>query len=139
MRADTPKVQAVPGRCPGCEAVLCLEPTKATGEVPCPYCGRALWFLRFYHRRPEMHYYVAEDVSPRKRAAILKACGRWVTLEDPGGWARMHLDSLGLVEFILELEGDLGPKGVEQGLEKFPRELTSFGEFLDWVIYDWPE
>src|SRR5689334_7013595 len=35
-----------PGRCPACEAAVPLDPPQRYGEVPCPRCGKRLWFAK---------------------------------------------------------------------------------------------
>jgi hypothetical protein len=139
MKAQTQKPQAGPSRCPECQAIFCLEPTAPTGEVPCPYCRRPLWFVWLYHRHPEVFYYPAGDVSARKRAAILEVFGRWVSLQRPGLLNRLRLGSTDLVEFILDFEERLDPRRSGRVWETLTKRLSSFGEFLDWVIYDCPE
>jgi hypothetical protein len=36
--------EGVPGRCPACEAAVCVEPSWPTGDAPCPRCGTLVWF-----------------------------------------------------------------------------------------------
>jgi hypothetical protein len=36
--------EGIPNRCPICGADVRIEPSKPSGDAPCPQCGALLWF-----------------------------------------------------------------------------------------------
>ena len=36
--------EGTPNRCPLCGNAVWVEPSRATGDAPCPHCGTLLWF-----------------------------------------------------------------------------------------------
>lgn len=88
-----------PNRCPLCGAAVRIEPSRPFGDAPCPACGTLLWFIsadkgaRFFNPRdPGLVDLLAArlGVSPEFISA--------------GGWSEAGIDSLDLVELVMELE-----------------------------------
>jgi hypothetical protein len=50
ISSRTPEGQ--PNRCPVCDNVLRLEPSRPSGDAPCPFCGSLLWFPQPLCNRP---------------------------------------------------------------------------------------
>jgi hypothetical protein len=96
-------------RCPTCGAPLWAPPAEPFGSRRCPRCGAELWVVgfssgpRFFVRRPgeSLADFVADLAAGRLGPA------------DEVGAALKTIDSLDLVEFILELEerGQAGFQG----------------------------
>jgi hypothetical protein len=116
---------AVRGRrlCPACGSPVRADPYRLAGEVFCPHCGRRLWFFRL---RGEVRLYDPGSVPDGKREQI-EALMAWIR-ESPlnlsGG-----MDSLDIVEFIMDLEEKLG---LETLLEEGTR-LISLRDVIDYL------
>jgi acyl carrier protein len=106
-----------PGRCPICEAVVCIEPSGLTGDAPCPQCGQLLWFVVL---PTEMRLYPLDEIPEEKRqrlAEILDAFGGTIQ------------DSLDVVELVMDL--DVVPED--------PNQIQSLGDLLDYFLRHPPD
>ena len=77
--------EGVPNRCPVCGAVVCVEPSRPSGDAPCPRCGHLLWFL----------------------------CNKLGVTAEQVTWETSFVDDLGaesldLVELVMGLEEEFG-------------------------------
>ncbi len=94
-----------PNRCPVCGSEVCIEPSKPTGEAPCPRCGVLLWFLAL----PEGVRLFDDQTAERFRGAITGVLAEFFQTSEEDAWERVTgADSLELVEVVLELEGEFG-------------------------------
>jgi hypothetical protein len=112
------------GRCPLCGAAVRVEPSCLTGDAPCPRCGRLLWFVllaagaRFYDRAA---------IEPRRRLLVERALARACA-------GRRVVDSLDVVELVMELEEELGCTIPDHAVEKF----RSPGDLIDYLVRQGP-
>lgn len=89
-----------PHRCPICGKVVALEPSKPVGDLICPKCAHLLaWFQERY----------GDDVKPS--SSFLEVLGT-------------DTDSLDIVEFVMDLEDDLGVSLQEEDAEEFVKIKT---------------
>ena len=98
-----------PNRCPICAAAIHVEPSNPPGDAPCPNCGTLLWFSK----TPDgLWFYDEETARPIRRRILDLICDNLGVnkeqltydlsfAEVPG------VDSLDLVEFIMEIEEEL--------------------------------
>ena len=121
--------EGVPGNCPICDAVICLEPSGPVGDAPCPYCGSLLWFVQL---AGQVQYYAVEEIPVTKRRKIYDAIANWA--RDSGiDFNAVHvLDSFDLAQLFLELESALGIKIAE----KDARNLRTLGDVIDLLVRD---
>jgi acyl carrier protein len=129
MRTSSRTPEGVPGNCPVCDAVLCLEPVAAVGGAPCPYCDRPLWFVHF---AGHMLFYPEEAVSEVRRqrfAAAFMQVGQKQGLD-----LRMQdeLDSLDLIDIFRELERAMGV----HISEKTARQIRNVRDLIDLLVLD---
>jgi acyl carrier protein len=95
--------EGTPNRCPVCGSEVRIEPTQPFGDAPCPVCGILLWFVAV---GSETRYFVTTD----ELVEGLLAERLGVSLESlrGGRWRELGIDSLDVVELIMELEEELG-------------------------------
>lgn len=113
--------EGVPGQCPICEKLICVDPSLPTGDVPCPRCGTLLWFVV---AEGAYRFYPQGDISPRKKQLLELL-------------ANAPTDSLEFVEFVMELEEEFGSDG--GGLAEKMQEMRSIGDFIDYIIREMPD
>jgi acyl carrier protein len=128
MKTPSRPPEGVPGNCPVCGAVICLEPSGPVGDVPCPYCGQLLWFVQLWRH---VKYFRAEDVAPTVRRKIHDVIAAWARKNGRDLWYFHDLDSLDMVELILDLETELG---VTISLED-ARNLKNVGDVIDHIVH----
>lgn len=103
MTISTRTPEGTPNRCPVCGHAFRIEPSCPIGDAPCPACGTLLWFVtgaaeaRFFD--PETAGLI-ELVAARR--GVSPAAVRASRLDELG------LDSLEIVELVMELEEQLG-------------------------------
>jgi acyl carrier protein len=117
-----------PNRCPVCRKAVCIEPSAPSADAPCPHCGTLLWFLR---TPTGVQIYSDENIL-RIRDEILQAFheklgipahqyASLTSLRDG-----LALDSLDLVEFIMELE--------EESLHTPVMRDLPLGEIIEYLL-----
>jgi acyl carrier protein len=124
--------EGVPTQCPLCAAVICLEPTGALGEATCPYCRGRLWFVQLF---PHGLYYPDKDVSPAKRHKIAAVLDKWAAKMQQGALTVDDLDSMEIVEIVLEMEVTLGVHLTEEVV----REMKSLADLIDYFVRECPD
>jgi acyl carrier protein len=124
--------EGVPSQCPVCAAVICLEPTGSLGEATCPYCQRRLWFVQVF---PHGLYYPDEEVSLVKRQKIAVVLTKWAAKTRQGTLAVDDLDSMELVEIVMEMEQILGVSLTEEAV----REMKSLADLIDYFVRECPD
>jgi acyl carrier protein len=130
----------LPGLCPVCESLVCIDATSLTGDAPCPHCGHPLWFVNV---PPRARCYRREDISRAKQLqieAVLRILYSHVGLKVPGeadGSAldELDLDSLDLVELVLELEEELDITIAEEAAGRF----RTLGDLIDYLVRELPD
>jgi hypothetical protein len=105
MSKPTPHREGIPGTCPLCDVVLCLEPANAVGDVSCPYCDRPLWFVHF---AGHMLYYPQEAVSAARRHKMAAAFAQIAAKYGVDLRTQDELDSLDLIDVFRHLERAMG-------------------------------
>jgi acyl carrier protein len=110
--------EGVPNHCPVCEGVICLDPSEPLGDAPCPMCGSLLWFIRTSHGM--RLYPVDGDLAFREKLA--KWAEAFVAIE--------AIDSLDVVELVMEIEGDFGVTIPDEEAEN----IKSTGDLLDYLV-----
>jgi acyl carrier protein len=130
-----------PGLCPVCESVVCVEPPALTGDAPCPHCGHLLWFVNV---SPRARFYRSEDVSAGKRVQVQAALeviysrlNAGVPAERGGGTPGLELglDSLDLLELVMQIEADLGVTIPDGAAARF----RTLGELVDYLVRELPD
>jgi acyl carrier protein len=124
--------EGVPGHCPLCDAIICLEPSGPIGDAPCPYCGQLLWFV---HVPPQICYFALDEVRAAKREKLAALLSRWVKKDAAGNWLALDLESLDATEFILEAEAALGMRLDEEKT----RDLRNLGDLIDYLVSESPD
>jgi acyl carrier protein len=127
MKTPTRTPEGVPGNCPLCDAVICLEPSGPVGDAPCPYCGHLLWFVQL---AGQVQYYSAEDVPATRRQKIYDVIANWARDNEVDLNAVHELDSFDLAQLFLELESEL----CITITEKDARELRTLGDVIDHLV-----
>jgi hypothetical protein len=105
MNISSRTPEGEPALCPVCGTHVQVEPSLVYGDAPCPACGSLLWFLKL---GPQVLVFRPSHQSRRKELA------RFLAERLGGGESQVgaHIESLGsddldsleLVELILELE-----------------------------------
>jgi acyl carrier protein len=98
-----------PNRCPICGNLVRIEPSLF-GEAPCPCCGHLLWFLVL---RGQPHFFLPEESPELRERVLARICenlgvNKDALLSDPSFRSEVGIDSLDLVELVLELEEEFG-------------------------------
>jgi hypothetical protein len=98
-----------PAECPICGARARVEPSLNFGDAPCPSCGSLQWFVRVGDHR----FYFAPSGSARRGdladiLAELLELDREELMRDPSILDRLDLDSLDLVELVMQYEDEFG-------------------------------
>lgn len=133
LLSKTPRtLEGVPSQCPLCAAIICLEPAGSLGEATCPYCRGRLWFVQVF---PHGLYYPNAEVSPAKRQKIAAVVTKWAATTRQGALAVDDLDSMELVELVLEMEQLLGVRLTEDAV----REMKSLTDLLDFLVRECPD
>lgn len=95
MTVSSRTPEGEPGRCPVCGHAVRVEPSRPFGDAPCPACGTLLWFAgpRFF--------------DPADAALVDRLAERLGVSPDAlraGRWDEAGVDSLDVVELLMELE-----------------------------------
>jgi len=95
--------EGTPNRCPVCGHAFRIESSRPFGDAPCPACGTLLWFVT---EAAEARFFDPETAGlielVASRLGVSAATVRAGRLDDLG------LDSLDVVELVMELEEELG-------------------------------
>jgi acyl carrier protein len=125
-----------PGHCPACGAAVSAGPSETYGNVPCPECGKRLWFCK----QPEgTWFHDAEKVAlVRERVLRLVAEGLGVDpskVTDASAFVEdLGADSLDVVELVMSLEEEFEVKIPDAEAEK----LKTVGQLIDWLMRHMP-
>ena len=91
-----------PNHCPICGNQVCIEPSLPVGDAPCPACGSLLWFIE---RDEEVLFFDPELSGLLERVA--ERLGVDPDALRAGRFDDLGLDSLSVVELVMELEEEL--------------------------------
>ena len=96
-----------PAACPVCGEVVSIEPSLYFYDAPCPSCGKLLWFFRLGDKnvllRPGDE---ARAKGLMKTLAESLGCSELELRRNPDLAEQLNMDSLDVVELILQLEAD---------------------------------
>ena len=97
-----------PAECPICGEVVRIEPSVYFSDAPCPSCGTLLWFIRL----GEQNVLVNPSKAARRKGLLrilseLTGASELLLQSNPESFDRLELDSMQLVELIMELEDEL--------------------------------
>lgn len=101
-----------PNCCPVCGNTVRIEPSLF-GEAPCPCCGYLLWFFTL---KGEAHFFLSEESTEIRERLLTRICEKLRIERDTLIWnssglsfqSEAGIDSLDLVELVMELEEELG-------------------------------
>ncbi len=108
-------------RCPTCDKLIAVDPSRLTGEALCPRCRARPWFVVV---RGAVRLYRRSDISPRKQK-IIEAL------------AAASPDSLDFVELVMDLEEEFRDE-IDIPANKI-LEIRSVGELIDYIIRELPD
>ena len=121
------------GRCLVCGAMVVVESSYPAGDAPCSGCGALLWFVR---TSQGLRLYDEETVPAEKRLRIAAALDRIfadlgaVRAGAPAGatvFREMGMDSLDVVELVMDLEADFGLTILDEEAQ----EMHCLGDLID--------
>ena len=103
MTVSSRTPEGTPNCCPICGYHFRIEPSRPSGDAPCPACGSLLWFVA---GGDEPRFFDAEAVGLVERAAA--RLGVSPDVLRPERLDELDLDSLDVVELVMELEEQHG-------------------------------
>jgi acyl carrier protein len=103
--------EGLPHRCPLCGQESSLEPSFPGGDSTCPNCGHLLWWFRD-------RLGISADLSPEMFAF------------DSSLMSDLGLDSLDLVELIIELEEEFGVTIPDEAAES----ITTVADAIRYIV-----
>jgi hypothetical protein len=93
--------EGAPNRCPICRSAIRIEPSRPFGDAPCPNCGCLLWFVA---GKSETRFYNSAD--ERLINLLAKRFNVDPDLIRADRWNELDIDSLDVVEMIMEFESE---------------------------------
>ena len=125
-----------PGQCPLCGAAVPSPPAETYGNLPCPQCGKSLWFCK---QSEGVWYHDAAKVAPvRERVVqvVAKQLGAdATTITDATSFMNdLGADSLDVVELVMSLEEEFGVKIPDEEAEK----IKTVGQLVNWLMLHLP-
>jgi hypothetical protein len=91
-------------RCPVCQNEVRVEPSQVFGDATCPVCGSLLWFFAAGSAARLFGHDEGERMEIRLRAMVAERLGINPDAVRDGDWQELGIDSLDLVELVMELE-----------------------------------
>jgi acyl carrier protein len=129
MRTSSRSLEGVPGTCPACGTVICLEPAGPVGDAPCPYCGQVLWFIHFVG---QMLFYRREDVAAVRRQKMADALAQWAKKHGADLRVADELDSLDIIDVFHHLERALCVRITDESA----RRIRTFRDVMDLLVLE---
>jgi acyl carrier protein len=129
MRTSSRTLEGVPGHCPECDAVICLEPAGPVGDASCPYCGQPLWFVHF---AGQMLFYRDEEVAGTRRQKMADALEQWSKKRRADVRRVDELDSLDIIDVFHQLERALGVRITDESA----RRIRTFRDVIDLLVLE---
>jgi acyl carrier protein len=123
--------EGVPNTCPLCHSPICIEPSQPSGDAPCPRCGALLWFIG---TEDEFRYYDSAVIGPIREKILQLLCDNLGVNRDRVSEAtsfehEVGVDSLDIVELVMELEEEFGVVVTDEDAEKI-RTVRDAIEYL---------
>jgi acyl carrier protein len=120
--------EGVPNHCPICDTIICIEPSHPPGDAPCPNCGTLLWF---FQTSEGMRLYESKSVAGLSEKIMKIICDRLGTNKEITPTTPLHenVDSLELVELMMELEAEFGITIPDDQAEK----IRTVGDVIDCI------
>jgi len=101
--------EGLPNHCPVCREEVRIEPSQLFGDAPCPNCGCLLFFVSLSSKDRMFFEYEAADLI-RERIVDLLVNDLGISREaleaNPKSLEELKVDSLDIVELMMELEDD---------------------------------
>jgi acyl carrier protein len=132
VRVSSRTPEGEPNLCPVCGALICVEPSTPSCDGPCPSCGVLLWFLRT--STGVRLYEINRIAAVRERIANILARTLHVGKEElerrVRSFEELRMDSLDIVELVMELEEELGFTIPDAEA----RRLRTVADLVDWLV-----
>lgn len=98
-----------PNHCPVCKKKICIEPSVLFGDAPCPNCGCLLWFVVSGSDTRFLPFEESADLREQVIKIIAEhlSVNENTVLNDPSIWKKLGVDSLDMVELVMELEEEI--------------------------------
>ena len=103
--------QPVPqNRCPLCEGEVRTESSVLFGEIPCPNCGKQLWYVGAANEARFFDYATSDDLREKTYSFVAERLelDREKVKLDPSILDELNVDSLEALEMLMDLEEELG-------------------------------
>jgi hypothetical protein len=97
-----------PNRCPVCQGEVRIEPSKLSGDAPCPNCGCLLWFVALSSN--EQMFFEHEKVRERIIEHLVNNLGVAREALESRSLEELKIDSLDIAELMMELEDEFGTR-----------------------------
>lgn len=95
--------EGFPEHCPVCAQAICVEPSLPFGDAPCPNCGTLLWFVVADQQTRWLN-----PMSDTLSQLLHERFGITSDMLQANSIKSLPLDSLDLVELVMELEDAAG-------------------------------
>jgi acyl carrier protein len=124
--------EGVPNRCPICDATVCIEPSQAPGDGPCPSCGHLLWFSPTSSGVTCYDFQLVAPFRDRVYEYISARLGiNHYALRDSSSFTDdIGADSLDVVELIMEIEEEFGLTIPDKEAE----QLHTIADLIDYLF-----
>jgi acyl carrier protein len=106
-----------------CEVGIGGKPSRLTGDVPCPRCGKLLWFVVL---PSETLVYPLDELPVQRRQWVAEAGERL---------ARSRVDSLDIIEWVMEWEEEFDLTIPDSEVQKF----KGLGDLIDYFLRRRPD
>jgi len=93
-------------QCPVCQNEVRIEPSRLFGDATCPVCGSLLWFFAASGEARFLERDQGERLDSRLRGLIAERLGINPDAVRDGDWEKLGINSLELVELIMEFDED---------------------------------
>jgi acyl carrier protein len=116
MSVTTGTPDGLPYRCPLCGSTAFLSPFDIFGDAQCPNCGTLLFFVNMQESVRVFAYPTARGIRERVLNCLARELGvsRVVMEANPKWHAHSQMDSLQLVELVMELEEEYGRSSTDE-------------------------
>lgn len=118
-------------RCPLCDGEICIEPSRSTGDAPCPNCGHLLWFS---NAPAGFQSYDFQIVSPYQERIVELLCDNLginrSALTSTTLLGDLGADSLDMVELIMASEEEFGTNVPAEEAE----HIRTVGDLVDFFF-----
>lgn len=124
--------EGVSNHCPLCTALVCIEPSQAPGDASCPSCGQLLWFSPAEAGVICYDYQLVAPIRDRIYDYISASLGiNHYALRSSSSFASdVGVDSLDMVEFVMELEEEFGIVIPDEEADK----IHTLADAIDYII-----